>query len=68
MKLRRDSIVTVLVLLGIAIALPFAIIDTFEKGRVYVFSKQFLKELSGSPGPDASGSSCSRWLPSSWGY
>ncbi len=45
MKLRRDTIVTVLVLLAIAIALPFAIIDTFENGRVYIFSRQFLEEL-----------------------
>ena len=45
LKLRRDTIVTVLVLLAIAIALPFAIIDTFEKGRVYIFSRQFLEEL-----------------------
>jgi len=42
---RRDTIVTVLALLAIAIALPFAVIDTFEKGRVYVFSRQFLEEL-----------------------
>ena len=45
MKLRRDTIVTVLVLLAIAITLPIAIIDTFEKGRVYIFSRQFLEEL-----------------------
>ncbi len=45
LTLRRDTIVTVLVLLAIAIALPFAIIDTFEKGRVYMFSRQFLEEL-----------------------
>lgn len=29
----------------IAIALPFAIVDTIETGRVYVFSRQFLEEL-----------------------
>ena len=45
LKLRRDTIVTVLVLLAIAITLPIAIIDTFEKGRVYIFSRQFLEEL-----------------------
>lgn len=45
MTLRRDTIVTVLALLVIAIALPFAIVDTFETGRVYVFSRQFLEEL-----------------------
>jgi len=35
----------VLALLVIAIALPFAIVDTIETGRVYVFSKQFLEEI-----------------------
>jgi len=34
-----------LAFLVIAIALPFAIVDTIETGRVYVFSKQFLEEL-----------------------
>jgi hypothetical protein len=42
---RRDTIVKVLVLVVLAIALPFAIVDTFEKGRVYLFSRQFLEEL-----------------------
>ncbi|MDR3413887.1 MAG: hypothetical protein P4L87_23485 [Formivibrio sp.] len=36
---------TVLALLVIAIAVPFAILDTFETGRVYIFSRQFLEEL-----------------------
>ena len=45
MKLRRDTIVTVLAILVIAIALPFAIVDTFEQGRVYIFSRQFLEEM-----------------------
>ena len=45
LTLRRDTIVTVLVFLAITIALPFAILDTFEKGRVYIFSRQFLEEL-----------------------
>ena len=45
MTLRRDTLVTVLALLAIAIALPFAIVDTIETGRVYVFSRQFLEEL-----------------------
>jgi len=31
--------------LVIAIALPFAIVDTIETGRVYLFSRQFLEEL-----------------------
>ncbi len=34
-----------LAFLVIAIALPFAIVDTLETGRVYVFSKQFVEEL-----------------------
>ena len=45
MTSRRDTLVTVLALLVIAIALPFAIVETIETGRVYVFSKQFLKEI-----------------------
>ena len=45
LTLRRDMIVTVLALLVIAIALPFAIVDTIETGRVYLFSRQFLEEL-----------------------
>ncbi len=45
MTLRRDNIVTLLALLVIAIALPFAIVDTIETARVYVFSRQFLQEL-----------------------
>ena len=45
MRLRRDTIVPMLAFLVIAIALPFAIVDTIETGRVYVFSKQFLEEL-----------------------
>ena len=45
MTLRRDTIVTVLALLVIAATIPFAIVDTIEKGRVYLFSRQFLEEL-----------------------
>jgi hypothetical protein len=45
LTLRRDTIVTVLAILAIAIALPFAIVDTFEKGRIYLFSRHFLEEL-----------------------
>lgn len=45
MALRRDTIMTVLAFLVIVIALPFAILDTIETGRVYVFSRQFLEEL-----------------------
>jgi hypothetical protein len=45
LALRREKIVTVVALLVIAIALPFAIMDTIETGRVYGFSKQFFEEL-----------------------
>ncbi len=45
MTLRRDTIVTVLALLVIAATIPFAILDTIETGRVYLFSRQFLEEL-----------------------
>jgi hypothetical protein len=34
-----------LAFLVIVIALPFAIVDTIETGRVYLFSRQFLEEL-----------------------
>jgi hypothetical protein len=45
LTLRRDTIVTVLALLVVVVALPFAIVDTFETGRVYLFSRQFIEEL-----------------------
>ena len=45
MKLRRENIVTALALLVIVAAIPFAIMDTIETGRVYLFSRQFLEEL-----------------------
>lgn len=45
MALRRDTLVTLLTLLVIAIAIPFALLETFESGRVYMFSRQFLEEL-----------------------
>jgi len=35
----------VLAFIVIVIALPFAIVDTIETGRVYLFSRQFLEEL-----------------------
>jgi hypothetical protein len=44
-KLRRKNIVTALALLVILSTVPFAIMDTIETGRVYLFSSQFLKEL-----------------------
>jgi hypothetical protein len=45
LRLRRDTIVPVLAFLVLAIALPSAIVDTIETGRVHVFSRQFLEEL-----------------------
>jgi hypothetical protein len=61
LTLRRDAIVTVLAFLVIAIALPFAIVDIIETGRVYVFSRQFLEELPQRfTGPGRFRSSCNR--------
>lgn len=45
MKLRRQAVVTALAALVIVAAIPFAILDTVEKGRIYIFSAQFLDEL-----------------------
>jgi hypothetical protein len=45
MTLRRETIVTALAILVIVAALPFAIAETIETGRVYLFSRQFLEEL-----------------------
>lgn len=50
-----------LAFLVIATALPFAIVDTIETGRVYLLSRQFLEELPQRfTGPDACASSFSR--------
>jgi len=43
--LRRETIVIVVALFVLAAAIPFAIVETMEKGRVYLFSRQFLEEL-----------------------
>ena len=45
MMLKRENIVPALALLVIAAAIPTAILDTIETGRVYLFSSQFLDEL-----------------------
>jgi hypothetical protein len=45
MTMRHRTIFTVLALLVIAATIPFAIMDTIESGRVYLFSRQFLEEL-----------------------
>ncbi len=44
-KLQRKNIVPALAFLVIAAAIPFAIMDTIETGRLYLFSSQFLEEL-----------------------
>ena len=45
MKLGRESIVPALALIVIVATIPFAIMDTFQTGRVYLFSSEFLEEL-----------------------
>jgi hypothetical protein len=45
MTQRRESLMTVLALLVIIAAIPYALIDTIETGRVYLFSHEFLDEL-----------------------
>jgi hypothetical protein len=44
-KLTRNSILAALVILMILWALPGAIQETLQTGRVYVFSQQFFEEL-----------------------
>jgi hypothetical protein len=45
MKVTRSNIVTAIAALILVAALPSAIRDTFETGRLYLFSRQFLDEL-----------------------
>jgi hypothetical protein len=48
MKMNRDrtsTIITVAVALILLAALPWALLDTIENGRIYLFSHQFLDEL-----------------------
>lgn len=45
MALRRDTVVMAITILVIAVATVFAIVDTIETGRVYLFSREFLDEL-----------------------
>ena len=48
MKVTRgtvSTIITILAVLILAAAIPSAIRDTFETGRVYLFSREFLDEL-----------------------
>jgi hypothetical protein len=45
MTLRRDNILTVLAILVLVAAIPSALVDSIEMGRVYLFSRQFLEEF-----------------------
>jgi hypothetical protein len=45
MPLRRETIMTTLTLIVLVAAIPYALVDTFQTGRVYLFSRQFLEEL-----------------------
>lgn len=45
MKLGRGEIVASVAFIMIAATIPFAIMDTFQTGRVYLFSREFLDEL-----------------------
>lgn len=45
MWLRPETIVTALAILVIVAAMPSAIVDTVETGRVYLLSREFLAEL-----------------------
>jgi hypothetical protein len=52
-QMRRQNMVWAVALLLLAVALPFAIIDTLQTGRVYLFSHQFLDDVArrfSSPG------------------
>jgi len=45
MKVTRSGILTAIAVLILVAALPSAIRETLETGRVYLFSRQFLQEL-----------------------
>lgn len=45
MKLTRNSVLAALVILMVLWALPGAIQETLQTGRVYVFSRQFFEDL-----------------------
>lgn len=45
MKLTRNSVLAALVILMILWALPGAVQETLQTGRVYVFSRQFFEDL-----------------------
>src|SRR6266513_2236910 len=45
MKVTRSTVGTVVAVLIIVAAIPSAVRETFETGRVYLFSREFLDEL-----------------------
>jgi hypothetical protein len=45
-RMRAQRIVRVVALVAVAAAIPFAIVDTVETGRVYLFSSQFLADVA----------------------
>jgi hypothetical protein len=45
MKLNRNTVLTALVILMVLWALPGAIQETLQTGRVYLFSRQFFEDL-----------------------
>jgi hypothetical protein len=45
MKVTRSGILTAIAMLILVAALPSAIRDTLETGRLYLFSRQFIEEL-----------------------
>ena len=45
MTVRRETVVLTLAILVVVATVPFAIMETIETGRVYLFSRQFLEEL-----------------------
>jgi len=45
MKVTRSNIVTAIAVLILVAALPSAVRDTIETGRLYLFSRQFIEEL-----------------------
>jgi len=45
MKISRNTVIPMIAVLVILVTLPFAVRETIQMGRVYVFSKQFLDDL-----------------------
>jgi len=45
MKISRSTIIPMIAMLVILVALPLAVRETIQMGRVYVFSRQFLDDV-----------------------